>query len=81
MPKETQWIPPARLREIEQGRLPHDADEHEEQAIAEAVARILGNKPADQQVAEPESEPELSKSEQRRQDRKAAERAKRFGRG
>ena len=36
----------------------------------------LGTNPRISKSQEPESEPELSKSEQRRQDRKAAERAK-----
>jgi len=72
------WTSPARTRLIEQGVLPPDIDEIEEREISEAVARILGKKPADQEVAEPES---LTKAEARRADRKAAIHRERFGRG
>jgi hypothetical protein len=73
-----------RIRRLEQ-ELPLDGTAEEADASAEkineAVQRILGNKPAADAPVETEPEPEqLSRSEQRRKDRREAERARRFGR-
>ena len=81
MTEPREWIAPAKLREIEQGITPADYASQEQAEVESAVRRILGSKTA-ADASEPEAEPEqLSRSEQRRKDRREAERLRRFGRG
>ncbi len=80
MTEPTPWVSAARKRQIAEGTIPENISELEELAVQETVQRILGSKTASTAQAEPESEPELTKAEQRKVDAKRAERNRRFGR-